>query len=219
MAAVPDQLNLGNRTSLSQFFSDTPAISYNEDGFEGNTQDGDGGCRALLVAPVMDTSSITDMSMMFGSSRELLATKILPGGVEEDRSFTFTNACVNMTSIPQYDTSHVTNFQGMFAYCENLRDVPELNMTKAENVSYMFQGCTSLPKVFPWTIFKSGNHFYTPAFTSESLLIGMFEGSSVEEVSFTAGSSIMDIYGNSIEITPELLDSTGTLKKINFVYP
>ena len=219
MTSVPDQLDLGERTSLGGFFSATPKdVHYVEDGFDDYIQDGDGGCRTLLTAPMMNTSGITDMSFMFGMAYRALLWKTDDYGSELEKSFDYINACVNMTSIPQYDTSNVTNFNYMFAYCENLRDVPELNMSKAENVSYMFQGCTSLPKVFPWTIFKSGNHFYTPAFTSESFLIGMFEGSSVEEVSFTAGSSIMDIYGNSIEITPELLDSTGTLKKINFVH-
>lgn len=180
---VTDALDFGERTSLSGFFSDTLKDKdySDDDGLKGKVQDGDGGCRRLLVAPTMDTSKITDMSGMFGIKiiYPIMNNENWP---PKTKTFEYINACVSMISIPQYDTSNVTNFQGMFAYCENLRDVPELNMSKAEDVSYMFQGCTSLPETFPWEINLSN-------LRDRNSAEGMFSGSSVKCVNLILGDA------------------------------
>ena len=50
-------------------------------------------------------------------------------------------------SVPLFDTSSVTNMSSMFAYCRKLQSVPLLNTSEVWNASYMFQGCTSLKEI------------------------------------------------------------------------
>ena len=211
MTSVPDQLDLGERTSLEKFFSATPKdVHYTEDGYDGYIQDGDGGCRALLAAPMMDTSGITNMSMMFGYANIEKIRKEDIYGNTEYKNFTYINACVNMVSVPRYDASNVTNFSGMFANCSSLVTIPSLNTSSGTNFAYMFQNCTSLPAVFPWTINLSGAADVHATTSFEK----MFEGSSVEEVTFSYDPVMYDDYGNEVHLTPELLDTTGTLRTV-----
>ena len=72
--------------------------------------------------PLLDTSSVTNMSYMFRS-------------------------CTNLTTIPQLDTSSVTTMHYMFHSCTNLQTIPQLNTSKATNIAGMFYGCTNLTTV------------------------------------------------------------------------
>ena len=68
--------------------------------------------------------------------------------------------CTNLTSIPQMDTSNVTNMFSMFNGCPSLTSIPEMDTSKVTNIGEMFYGCTSLTKfddnplckVTPWQI-------------------------------------------------------------------
>ena len=68
---------------------------------------------------LLDTSSVTNMSIMFGD-------------------------CTNLKTIPLLDTSNVTNMNSMFGDCTNLKTIPLLDTSNVTNMRYMFQGCTSL---------------------------------------------------------------------------
>ena len=55
--------------------------------------------------------------------------------------------CSSLTSIPQLDTSNVTDMTKMFYHCPSLTTIPQLDTSKVRNMTSMFQGCTNLSSV------------------------------------------------------------------------
>ena len=55
--------------------------------------------------------------------------------------------CTSLTSIPALDTSQVTDMQSMFTYCQALTSIPALDTSQVTNMQSMFQGCSSLASV------------------------------------------------------------------------
>ena len=55
--------------------------------------------------------------------------------------------CSKITGIPLIDTSDVTNMYAMFQGCSNLRSIPELNTSKVRDTEYMFYGCEELIEI------------------------------------------------------------------------
>ena len=55
--------------------------------------------------------------------------------------------CANITNIPQLNTSKVKTMYQMFTRCYKLSDIPSLNTDNVENMSQMFNYCRSLTKV------------------------------------------------------------------------
>lgn len=53
-------------------------------------------------------------------------------------------ACAALTSVPDMDTSGVTNMRSMFNGCAALTTVPDMDTSQVTNMSYMFQDCSSL---------------------------------------------------------------------------
>lgn len=72
--------------------------------------------------PLLDTSNVTDMYVMFFK-------------------------CENLTSIPQLDTSNVTNMNGTFENCTNLKTIANLNTSNVTNMNSIFDGCENLISV------------------------------------------------------------------------
>ena len=52
--------------------------------------------------------------------------------------------CGDLTTIPQFNTSSLTNANQMFNKCSSLTDVPLIDTSKVTNIGAMFQQCTSL---------------------------------------------------------------------------
>ena len=55
--------------------------------------------------------------------------------------------CSSLQTIPQLDTSNVTNMQNMFYQCYSLQIIPQLNTSKVTNMSNMFNACYSLQTI------------------------------------------------------------------------
>ena len=55
--------------------------------------------------------------------------------------------CESLVTIPQLDTSNVTNMGSMFDSCTSLTTIPQLDTSKVTNMSYMFESCTSLTSI------------------------------------------------------------------------
>jgi hypothetical protein len=55
----------------------------------------------------------------------------------------------NITEIPEFDFSQVTNFYKMFYYCSGLTSIPHMNTSNGENFGEMFRSCTSLSEIPP----------------------------------------------------------------------
>lgn len=63
-----------------------------------------------------------------------------------DMSSMFYN-CSNLTTIPQLDTSNVTNMRSMFYSCDKLNTISQINTSKVTDMSYMFSSCSNLINV------------------------------------------------------------------------
>lgn len=61
-----------------------------------------------------------------------------------DSMFTY---CSSLTSIPQLDTSNVTNMESMFAYCSSLTSIPLLNTSNVTSMGKMFSNCNNLTTI------------------------------------------------------------------------
>lgn len=53
----------------------------------------------------------------------------------------------SLETIPLLDTSKGTDFSYMFNYCRNLKTIPQLDLSSAQNLSRMFYGCGSLETI------------------------------------------------------------------------
>ena len=62
--------------------------------------------------------------------------------------------CNNLTTIPNFDTSNVTNMGWMFYRCYNLTTIPNFDTSNVTNMSYMFEYCNKLTTI---PIFDTGN--------------------------------------------------------------
>ena len=55
--------------------------------------------------------------------------------------------CSNLTTIPQLNTSKVTNMSYMFQNCSNLTTIPQLDTSKVTNMHSIFDGCSKLTTI------------------------------------------------------------------------
>ena len=86
------------------------------------------------VPDIFDFSDVTDFGSMF-------------------------QACYNLTSIPEIDTSKATDMWGMFEQCESLKNIPQLDTTNVRSMFRMFQGCTGLDERLHLKL-NTPNHTY-----------------------------------------------------------
>ena len=56
-------------------------------------------------------------------------------------------ACRALTSVPELNTSQVTDMYGMFASCQALTSIPAMDTSQVENMSSMFASCQALTSV------------------------------------------------------------------------
>ena len=68
------------------------------------------------------------------------------------------SGCAALTTVPEMDTSQVTDVTGLFSYCESLTTVPPLDMRSVKQQSFMFTRCLSLTSV---TLPRMGEGFTT----------------------------------------------------------
>ena len=57
------------------------------------------------------------------------------------------SACSSLTTIPEFDTSQVTNMSYIFQYCSSLTTIPWLDTSKVTDMFYMFDACSSLTTI------------------------------------------------------------------------
>ena len=55
--------------------------------------------------------------------------------------------CFHLTSIPQLDTSNVSNMNRMFSGCISLTIIPQMDTRSVTNMNQMFNGCSSLTSI------------------------------------------------------------------------
>ena len=55
--------------------------------------------------------------------------------------------CVNITTIPQLNTSKITSIDGIFYNCSKLTTIPALDVSKVKYATNSFAGCTALKSI------------------------------------------------------------------------
>ena len=99
------------------------------------------------ISNICDFSNITDMSRMFKNCLELTSIPLFDTS-RAVRMNEFFYGCAGITTIPNFDTSNNTNFSYMFYGCTNLTTIPLLDMSKSgASIIYMFFGCTNLTTI------------------------------------------------------------------------
>ena len=92
-----------------------------------------------------DTSSVINMSNMFRES-SLATMPQLDTSSVTDMSYMFYN-CSKLTTIPQLDTSNVTNMAYMFYNCSKLTTIPQLDTSNVTDMYRMFSECRNLTTI------------------------------------------------------------------------
>ena len=96
----------------------------------------------VAVEKLSGTESVDDFNYAFQGCSALssVAAFDLSGAVAVDQMF----AGTALEHAPAFDTSHISDFSGMFVDCTHLREVPFYDTSSAEDVSHMFYGCTNV---------------------------------------------------------------------------
>ena len=134
-----------------------------------------------------DLRDITDMAMMFYNS--------------------------NLTTIPQLDTSNVTDMSSIFEHCSNLTTIPQLDTSNVKSMSYMFYRCLKLTdcrlKNIKISLQVGSGTTYGHLLTVDSLLFMIGELVNVNASrTFTIGGAnlnkLASTYVKLIDITDEM---------------
>ena len=78
--------------------------------------------------------------------------------------------CSSLTTIPQLDTSKVTDTSNMFYQCSSLTTIPQLDTSKVTDTSNMFYQCYELEKI-DITKLASTNYFAGECYSLKTLII------------------------------------------------
>lgn len=97
----------------------------------------------LILAPLIDTSQITDMENFFYFDISLLEIPLLDTSSAITMKGMF-SGCKSLQRLPLLDTSNVTTMYEMFKNCTNLVTVPNFNTSKVANMNSLFYGCGNL---------------------------------------------------------------------------
>ena len=135
-------------------------------------------CQALVSAPDLDTSQVTNMRSMFNGCRALTSVPALDTSRVTTMRYMFRD-CSSLTSIPELDTSRVTNMRSMFYNCRALTSVPALDTSRVTDMDDMFDGCralTSVPALDTSRVTDTDDMFYDCSSLESVTLPGMGNG-------------------------------------------
>ena len=100
-------------------------------------------CTNLQSIPLLDTSKVTNMRGMFNGCTNLTTISLLNTSQVTHMGNMFSN-CTSLTNIPLLDTSNVTTMYSMFSDCTNLQSVPLLDTSNVTTMNGMFSNCENL---------------------------------------------------------------------------
>ena len=89
---------------------------------------------------------VRQCDQLFKDCRSLTTIPQLDTSNVTNMSATFQN-CSSLTTIPQLVTSNVTRMDNMFNGCTSLTTIPQLDTSNVTNMSNMFYGCSSLTTI------------------------------------------------------------------------
>ena len=114
---------------MSDFFEDYESkISFANEEIKVRTETLDQcfkNCFTLEEAPMLDTSKVTSMNLMFAGDFTSEGLHTIPKKLK-------------LKTIPLYDTSNVTNMTGMFQNAGSIESIPLLNTSKVTSMDHLF---------------------------------------------------------------------------------
>lgn len=149
-----------------------------------------------------DTENITDMSSMFASCQNLTNVPLFNTSKVTNMSGMFN--CHNngkLVTVPKFDTSKVTSMSYMFAYQNNLVECPDFETSNVTNMSDMFNRCYNLEKAPNFNTSKVTNMSYMFYDCHKIKTIPAYNTSKVTNMSYFLGN--YQTKGNLISL-PEL---------------
>ena len=90
--------------------------------------------------------------------------------------------CASLTTVPEMDTSQVTNMDGMFWECSLLTHIPPMDTSQVTDMSYMFEYCYSLTHVPEMDTSQVTNMGYMFSHCSSLTTIPAMDTSKVTEM-------------------------------------
>lgn len=102
--------------------------------------------------PTLDTSSVTDMSYMFGGCSNLVTINLENFDTSKVKNmYSMFRECSNIENLDltDFDTSSVTNMSYMFYECRNLKaiDLTSCDTSNVEDMEAMFRECRALSEL------------------------------------------------------------------------
>ena len=158
-------------TTFTCEFSLTSSVTNFGKGFKGT---------ALSSFPLIDTSSVTEISSMFNGVTELTTLPLLDlSSVSTGRYFLA--SCSGITSLPAFDLSSANNLQGFASNATSLASLPAFTFTSIlGRIDQAFKGCSSLTDV-PANLFDNCSGLSSLAFDS-TFLICALTAQSIENI-------------------------------------
>lgn len=125
-------------------------------------------CRSLIVAPLFNTSQVTNAASMYSGCSFL--RYIPPHDFSACTTFaSFANACTNLEYCSDLrTTSALTNVSSMFASCVSLKRAPAMNTSGVTDFSSMFSACYMIEEI-PSYVTDAGTNFGSMFVNASSL--------------------------------------------------
>ena len=114
--------------------------------------------RAEIYASISELDldeTITSLSSMFSYKPYKSVPNIDTSSVTN--MYAMFQQCYNLTVVPNFDTGNVYDFSFMFQECNNLTNVPNFNMNSSNNCYYMFSNCYNLTNISNFNISSAVN--------------------------------------------------------------
>lgn len=100
---------------------------------------------SLAYVPLLNTSKVTNMNQMFAGCESLSKIELIDTSKVTTMGNMF-SGCLDLRTIPQFDTRNVTNMTQMF-YNSGISILPLLNTSKVTNMRGTFAGCKQLKTI------------------------------------------------------------------------
>ena len=93
-----------------------------------------------------DTENVVNFNQMFSECINITSIPLFNTSNGTDISYIF-NACSNLTSVPLFDTGNVTTMNYVFSGCKKLTNIPFFNTSKVTNMNSMFYYCSKITTI------------------------------------------------------------------------
>lgn len=135
------------------------------------------GTKLLLPEPFFDTSNVINMSGMFN-------------GEDSRIGFSIIQSKNNLSEVPLFNTSKVTNINSMFRSCGKLKIIPAYDFSNVTRASYIIMNTNTLEQFLPTGLKVSFDLSASTKFTREALVVVLNNlGTPTSTQTLTLGST------------------------------